>query len=90
MQVEVFPVRDGRAFVDVPIMLHGAFVHCAFFADNSSVRLVRIFGGKSSQGRKVPASVIREARQRAFDAVADLAPQTERMTCFAFAADVAR
>jgi hypothetical protein len=89
MKVEVWPVHNRGALVDVSIMLHGARVHCAFFVDTTSMRLVRIFGDKSSQGRKVSAEVIREARQRAFDALADLEPQTERITSFAFAADVA-
>ena len=90
MNVEVFPVRNKGALVDVPILLHGARVHCAFFVDKSSMRLVRIFGDKSSQGRTVPAAVIREAREMALDAIAEREPQTDRMTSFAFAADIAQ
>ncbi len=90
MNVEVWPVHNRGAFVDVPIMLHGALVHCAFFADKVSMRLVRIFGDESSQGRPVPAAMVREAKERALNALADLEPQTERTTSFAFAADIAQ
>lgn len=89
MNVEVLPVRNRGTLVDVPIVLHGVPIHCAFFVDNVSMRLVRIFGDKSSQGRRVPVEAIREARQRAFDALAELEPQTERTTQFDFVVDIA-
>lgn len=88
MNVEVFPVRNRGTLVDVPIMLHGARVHCAFFVDNSSMRLVRIFGDKSSQGRPVPANVIRDARKRARQALDVFDPRTDRDSLLAFTADV--
>ena len=89
MNVEVFPVRNKGALVDVPIVLHGARVHCAFFADNVSMRLVRIFGDKSSQGRKVPVEAIRDARKRAREALDEHEHRAGRITSFDFAVDIA-
>ena len=88
MNVEVFPVRNRGALVDVPVVLYGVPIHCAFFVDNVSMRLVRIFGDKSSQGRPVPANVIRDARQRARKALDEFVPQTDRDSLLAFAADI--
>lgn len=88
MNPEVFPVHNKGALVDVPIMLHGALVHCAFFVDKTSMRLVRIFGDKVCQGRPVSVEAIRDARKRAREALNEFEPQTDRMTSFAFAADI--
>ncbi len=88
MNVEVFPVRNRGALVDVPIVLQGVPIHCAFFVDKTSMRLVRIFGDKSSQGRKVPAEAIRDARNRAREALNAYEPQTDRDSLLAFAADI--
>lgn len=89
MDVEVLPVRNKGALVGVKSKLHGKPIRIAFFADNASMRLVRIFGDHSLKGREVPAEVMRDAKQRAFDALAVLEPQTDRITSFAFAADIA-
>lgn len=88
MNVEVWPVRNKGALVGVKSKLHGKPIRIAFFADNASMRLVRIFGDHSLKGREVPVEVMRDAQQRAFDALADLEPQTDRITSFAFAADI--
>lgn len=88
MNVEVFRVRGKGVFVDVPIVFRGRPIHCAFFVDNSSMRLVRIFGDKVSQGRKVPVDVMRDARMQARKAFDELETQTDRITSFAFTADI--
>lgn len=89
MDVEVLPVRDKGALVGVKSKLHGKPIRIAFFADKASMRLVRIFGDHSLKGREVPVEVMQNAKRRAIDALADLEPQTDRITSFAFAADIA-
>jgi hypothetical protein len=89
VKVEVWPVRSGAALVAVPMVLRRKWIRCVFFVDKNSMRLVRIFGDKSSQGRNVPAPVLRDARERALDALADREPQTEHEPLLAFALDVA-
>lgn len=89
MNVEVFPVHNRGALVGVPIELHGARVHCAFFVDKTSMRLVRIFGDKSSQGRRVPEEAMRDARKRAREALNEFEPRMDRDSLVAFSADIA-
>ena len=100
-KVMVCRVHAGATLVTVPIVLNGDELHCVFITRKNELARVGIFDGKprevgpywifeSYTRRTVPAEAIRDARQRALDALAtlDTEPQTEPMPPLAFAADV--
>ncbi len=98
-KVMVCRVQMGAILVTVPIELNGDDLFCVFITRKNELARVGIFDAKprdvgpfsileSYTRRIVPAQAIRDARQRAFDALADFEPQTERTTSFAFAADI--
>ena len=93
-------VQTGAILVTVPIELNGEDLQCVFITRKDELARVGIFDAKprdvgpfwileSYTRRIVPAEAIRDARQRAFDALADFEPQTDPMTSFAFVADLA-
>ncbi len=100
-KVMVSPIGRGAALVSVPILLNGEPLQCVFFSAARGLSLVGIFDAKPRDvgpfwifeaytRRTVPASVIRDARERALDALAalDTEPQTEREPPMGFASDV--
>ena len=100
-KVMVCRVHTGAALVTVPIELNGDEVHCVFITRKNELARVGIFEAKPRDvgpyliferysRRDVPAEAIRDARTRALEALAalDTEPKTDRMTSFAFAADI--
>ena len=94
-------VHAGAILVTVPIVLNGETLLCVFITRKNELARVGIFDAKprdvgplwifeSYTRRVVPAEAIRDARERALDALAalDTTPQTDREP-LAFASDVA-
>ncbi len=99
-KVMVCRVHPGSTLVTVPIVLNGDELQCVFITRKNELARVGIFDAKprdvgplwileSYTRRIVPAAAIQDARERAQTALDELESQTERMTFFAFAADVA-
>lgn len=101
-KVMVCRVHAGAVFVAVPVIMNGERLLCVFITRKNELARVGVFPDRPIEvgpyfvwerytRREIPAAVMQDAHKRALEAVAalDNEPQTERITSFAFAADVA-
>ncbi len=100
--VRVWPVRPDVTLVEVQIVVNGDRLQCVFLTSRKPLRYVgvlldRHIGNAQRiyrqpyRSRSVPDELIEHARECALKALFEFygGPSTERMTSFAFVADVA-